>query len=121
MFLSSNRADVIEQRRQGAPVKQIKPSDGVGITQISQWLIKNAPHPNAAKLWIERSLSEEGQNLLAAQGYVAVRNGTRTVEPEASLDRVKFLPATTTWPPSRTRRARQTSSRSRSRRSGVTG
>jgi iron(III) transport system substrate-binding protein len=92
MFLSSNHTDVIEQRRQGAPVKQLKPSDGVGITQISQSLIKGAPHPNAAKLWIEWSLSEEGQTLLAAQGYAAVRKGTRTSEPEASLDGVKFLP-----------------------------
>jgi iron(III) transport system substrate-binding protein len=92
IFLSSNHTDVIEQRRQGAPIKQIKPSDGVGITQISQSLIKGAPHPNAAKLWIEWSLSEEGQTLLAAQGYAAVRKGTKASEPEASLDGVKFLP-----------------------------
>src|SRR5919199_263118 len=92
MFLSSNHTDVIEQRRQGAPVKQIKPADGVGITQISQSLIKGAPHPNAAKLWIEWSLSEEGQTLLAAQGYAAVRKGTKALEPEASLEGVKFLP-----------------------------
>ena len=92
VFLSSNHTDVIEQRRQGAPVKQIKPSDGVGITQISQSLIKGAPHPNAARLWIEWSLSEEGQTLLAAQGYAAVRKGTKAAEPEASLEGVKFLP-----------------------------
>jgi iron(III) transport system substrate-binding protein len=92
IFLSSNHTDVIEQRRQGAPVKQVKPSDGVGITQISQSLIKGAPHPSAAKLWIEWSLSEEGQTLLAAQGYAAVRKGTKAAEPEASLEGVKFLP-----------------------------
>jgi iron(III) transport system substrate-binding protein len=92
MFLSSNHTDVIEQRRQGAPVKQIKPSDGVGVTQISQSLIKGAPHPNAAKLWIEWSLSDEGQSQLAQQGYAAVRKGTRAAEPEASLEGVKFLP-----------------------------
>jgi iron(III) transport system substrate-binding protein len=92
LFLSSNHTDVIEQRRQGAPVKQIKPADGVGVTQIGQSLIKGAPHPNAAKLWIEWSLSEEGQQLLAAQGYAAVRKGTKASEPEASLEGVKFLP-----------------------------
>jgi len=64
----------------------------VGITQISQSIIRNAPHPNAAKLWIEWSLSEEGQNLLAEQGYAAVRKGTRPAEPEANLEGVKFLP-----------------------------
>jgi iron(III) transport system substrate-binding protein len=92
VFLSSNHTDVIAARRAGAPVKQIKPIDGVGITPINQGLLKNAPHPNAAKLWIEWSLSEEGQMLLASQGYVAVRKGMKAVEPEADLTNVTFLP-----------------------------
>jgi iron(III) transport system substrate-binding protein len=92
IFLSSNHTDVIAQRKAGAPIKQIKPQDGVGITQISQSLVRNAPHPNAAKLWIEWSLSEEGQNLLASQGYATVRRGTKPAEPEANLEGVKFLP-----------------------------
>lgn len=58
------RAAVPEHR-----VKQIDPSGGVGVTPIGQALLKNAPHPNAAKLWMEWSLSEEGQTLLAPQGY----------------------------------------------------
>ena len=36
IFLSSNHTDVIAQRKAGAPIKQIKPSDGVGITPINQ-------------------------------------------------------------------------------------
>jgi iron(III) transport system substrate-binding protein len=92
IFLSSNHTDVIAQRKAGAPIKQLKPSDGVGVTPINQGLVKNAPHPNAAKLWIEWSLSEEGQALLAQQGYAAVRKGTRAMEPEASLEGVKILP-----------------------------
>ena len=47
---------------------------------------------NAAKLSIEWSLSEEGQNLLAQQGYAAVRKGIKAVVPEANLEGVKFLP-----------------------------
>jgi iron(III) transport system substrate-binding protein len=83
---------VIAQRQAGAPVKQIKPSDGVSVTQIPQSLIKNAPHPNAAKLWIEWSLSEEGQSLLAQLGYATVRKGSEPVAPEADVKGVKFLP-----------------------------
>ncbi len=52
VFLSASHADVIAQRKAGAPIKLLRPSEGVGITQINQSLIKNAPHPNAAKLWI---------------------------------------------------------------------
>jgi iron(III) transport system substrate-binding protein len=92
VFLSGNHTDVIAQRKAGAPVKQIKPSDGVGITPINQGLVKNAPHPNAAKLWIEWSLSEEGQTVLAQQGYATVRKGLKPAEPEADLEGVKFLP-----------------------------
>jgi iron(III) transport system substrate-binding protein len=92
IYLSSGHPDVIANRRSGAPIKQIKPSDGVGVTPIGQSLLSNAPHPNAAKLWIEWTLSEEGQNLLAQQGYTAVRKGIKAVEPEASLEGVAFLP-----------------------------
>src|SRR6266508_1999376 len=91
VFLSSNHTDVIAQRKSGAPIKQLKPADGVGITPINQGLVKNAPHPNAAKLWIEWSLSEEGQTVLAAQGYATVRKGMKVAEPEANLEGVKFL------------------------------
>lgn len=92
IFLSSGHPDVIANRRSGAPIKQIKAADGVGVTPIGQSLVKNAPHPNAAKLWIEWSLSEEGQNLLAQQGFGVARKGVKAVEPEASLEGVKFLP-----------------------------
>ena len=43
-------------------------------------------------MWIEWSLSEEGQNVLAEQGYAPVRKGLKRAEPEASLEGVKFLP-----------------------------
>jgi ABC-type Fe3+ transport system substrate-binding protein len=92
LFMSSNHTDVIAQRKAGAPIKQIKPPDGVGVTPINQGLLKNAPHPNASKLWIEWSLSEEGQLVLATQGYAPVRKGVKVSEPEANLEGVKFLP-----------------------------
>jgi iron(III) transport system substrate-binding protein len=92
LYLSSGHPDVIANRLAGAPVKQIKPSDGVGLTPINQSLIKYAPHPNAAKLWLEWSLSEEGQSLLSQLGYAVVRQGIKAKEPEANLEGVKFLP-----------------------------
>jgi iron(III) transport system substrate-binding protein len=92
IYLSGGHTDLISNKRAGAPVKQIDPSDGVGVTPIGQSLLTKAPHPNAAKLWIEWSLSDEGQNLLAQQGYAVVRKGVKAVEPEANLEGVKFLP-----------------------------
>ncbi len=92
IFLSGGHPDLISNRKAGAPVKQVRPAEGVGVTPIGQSLLKNAPHPNAAKLWIEWSLSEEGQSLLAAQGYAVVRKGIKAKEPEASLENATFLP-----------------------------
>jgi iron(III) transport system substrate-binding protein len=92
IFLSGGHPDLIANRKAGAPVKQIRPVEGVGVTPIGQSLLKNAPHPNAAKLWIEWSLSEEGQSLLADQGYAVVRKGIKAKEPEASLEGATFLP-----------------------------
>lgn len=85
LFLSAGAQDIINQRKAGAPVKQIRMKEGVGITQNSMALIKNAPHPNAAKLWIEWNLSEEGQRSLAAAGYSPVRRGVPAAEPEATI------------------------------------
>jgi len=92
VYLSASHADIIAQRQAGAPVKLIKPEEGIGITPINQGVVKNAPHPNAAKLWIEWSLSEEGQKLLADQGYGPVRQGVKAMAPEADLNGIKFLP-----------------------------
>jgi ABC-type Fe3+ transport system substrate-binding protein len=54
---------------EGAPIDWLKLSPTlVSFGQLS--LLKNAPHPNAAKLFLEYSLSEEGQGIYAAAGYL---------------------------------------------------
>ncbi|MFN0070021.1 MAG: ABC transporter substrate-binding protein [Chloroflexota bacterium] len=92
LFLSASAPDIINQRKAGAPVKQVRPIEGIGITQNSMALIKNAPHSNAAKLWIEWNLSEEGQKVLAASGQAPVRKAVPGAEPEATLGSTKILP-----------------------------
>jgi iron(III) transport system substrate-binding protein len=92
MFISAGAPDIVNQRKAGAPVKQVRPEEGLGITQNSMALIKNAPHPNAAKLWIEWNMSEEGQNALAATGQGPVRKGITAGEPEATIGTTKILP-----------------------------
>jgi iron(III) transport system substrate-binding protein len=91
LFLSSSHRDVISQKQQGAPVKQIRPIEGIVFSPTPQALLKNAPHPNAAKLWIEWSLSKQGQLALTDNGYGPVRADVPVKFPEASLDG-KLLP-----------------------------
>jgi iron(III) transport system substrate-binding protein len=92
IFLSGQHTDVIVQKQQGAPVKQVRPAEGVGLTPIAQSLIKGAPHPNAGKLWIDWSLSEKGQQVLGDLGYGPVRQGISPKLEEASLANTKILP-----------------------------
>jgi iron(III) transport system substrate-binding protein len=92
IFLSGQHTDVIAQKQQGAPVKQVRLAEGIGLTPTAQSMIKGAPHPNAAKLWIDWSLSEKGQQLLGDLGYGPVRQGIVPKVAEASLANTKILP-----------------------------
>jgi ABC-type Fe3+ transport system substrate-binding protein len=56
---------------QGAPVEWLK-LDPTIVSFGSLSLVKNSPHPNAARLFTEFSLSEEGQGIYANAGYVPV-------------------------------------------------
>ena len=69
----------------GAPVEWLKlPPTLVSFGVMG--LVKNAPHPNAAKLFLEFSMSEEGQQVYANAGYIpanpAVPSKTKGLRPE---------------------------------------
>ena len=53
-------------------------------------LVQRAPHPNAAKLFIDYVLSEEGQKLFAQRGRVAARPG---VKPAGFPNDLKLAPS----------------------------
>jgi len=76
-------------KKQGAPVDWIalEPSL-VALHPIS--IIDRAPHPNAAKLFIDYVLSEEGQRLFANRGREPVRPGIR---PEGYPGHLKIIPS----------------------------
>lgn len=52
----------------GLPIKAIVPTEGVAYVQFVASMIKNAPHPNAALLFINFLLSDEAQVILANEG-----------------------------------------------------
>lgn len=49
----------------GLPVKVIIPEEGAPFAQMDMAVLKNSPHPNAARLFIEHFLSVESQLLYA--------------------------------------------------------
>jgi len=59
----------------GLPIKAIVPIEGVAYVQFVASMIKNAPHPNAALLFIDFLLSDEAQVILATEGLGAAIDG----------------------------------------------
>ena len=69
-----------------APVKWLPVSPAM-VTMNTSSVMKNAPHPNAARLFVEFNLSDEGQKIYAAAGYIpaspSVPAHTATLKPDA--------------------------------------
>ncbi|HET7199850.1 MAG TPA: extracellular solute-binding protein [Burkholderiales bacterium] len=67
-------AEVDEARRAGAPVDWVRTLDPI-VTSTSQVAVSaRAPHPNAARLFVDLLLSAEGQALIRDRGRVPARN-----------------------------------------------
>lgn len=67
-LMTFNHHSAISQE-QGAPVDWIRMDPAVGTFNMLG-LLEEAPHPNAARLFIEYVASEEGQAVLAAANYI---------------------------------------------------
>ena len=71
------------QGLKGLPVRPVLPSEGAPYVLYATAMIKNPPHPNAARLYIDFALSEEVQHIFAQDGYGVVRSGVvETLTPE---------------------------------------
>ena len=63
---------VLDKQRDGAPIGSIFPSEGVPMTPYGCGIPKTAANPNAAKLFMDWCLSEEGQiHFVREQGNVS--------------------------------------------------
>jgi len=69
------------------------PEEGTGFEIGSEALVKNAPNPEAAKVWMDWALSPEAQAIAATvKSYQVPSNPNTTVPPEAiALDQVNLL------------------------------
>ncbi|MGD9946503.1 MAG: ABC transporter substrate-binding protein [Burkholderiaceae bacterium] len=56
-------------RLNGLPVRGITPAEGLPYGASAAAMLKRAPNPNAARLFLDYVLSDEAQDGIAAQGY----------------------------------------------------
>ncbi|HWG04502.1 MAG TPA: extracellular solute-binding protein [Beijerinckiaceae bacterium] len=73
----------------GAPVDWIPMSPALGVLSVAS-ITRLAPHPNAAKLFLEFLVSEEGQKIMGASGELPVHPDVPPGEPGLRPDGVKF-------------------------------
>jgi iron(III) transport system substrate-binding protein len=81
--------------QKGAHLKFLFPQEGVVLMPQGTFILKNAPHPNAAKLWIDFILSEQGQTILVkGEALISGRSGFKSPLPEyaPSIDSLKLIP-----------------------------
>lgn len=79
------------KRRDGAPIGFLFPPEGVPIYSFAAGIPKTASHPAAARLFMDWSLSEEGQALLIERlGHLTALKRMPTQAPDYDLDKIKL-------------------------------
>ena len=89
MYILTNHLG--EALRKGAPLDFRIPASGAVPFYFSAGVLKNARHPNAAKLYVEYMLSE-GQDLIISRGEYSLRDGAPAPQGLPPLDKVKLMP-----------------------------
>ena len=83
-----NMQTLIGLKATGAPIDFVVPEEGVWAVPGFQLLVADAPHPNAAKLWLEWLYSKEGQDVMASLNYPSGRPDVELSEPMSWLNGV---------------------------------
>ena len=69
--------------QKGGKLKFLLPKEGVVLLPQAQFITSKAPHPNAAKLWLDFVLSEEGQRIIVnGEAMISGRSGFKSPLPE---------------------------------------
>ena len=91
IYMPFNLGDL--QSLKGLPVRTVMPAEGAPYVLYAAAAMKGAPHPNAARLYIDFAMSEQVQKIFAQDGYGIVRREVLDqVTPEArSIADVKLM------------------------------
>jgi iron(III) transport system substrate-binding protein len=95
IYLPFNVSEYITLR--GLPIKAVVPAEGAAYVPFGAAILRDAPHPNAARVFLNFLLGEQGQTMLAAEGFrPAVSSFASKAPPEvAPLVQGKLLGTTT--------------------------
>jgi iron(III) transport system substrate-binding protein len=83
-----------QYNERGANLKFLLPSEGVVLLPQCTFIMAKAPHPNAAKLWLDFVLSEKGQIILSkSEALISGRSNFKSPLPEyaPSIDNLTLI------------------------------
>lgn len=86
---------VYQYNQRGANLKYMLPVEGIVLMGAGSFILAKAPHPHAAKLWLDFMLSVEGQTILTKrEALISGRAGFVSPLPEyaPSIDALKLIP-----------------------------
>jgi iron(III) transport system substrate-binding protein len=78
-------------KKDGAPIEWVGAEPIIGLT-FGSAVVKDAPHPNAAKLLSDFLLSREGQEIIAGAGYYSPRADVSSPILKQAPARTKIVP-----------------------------
>lgn len=71
---------------EGAPIKILDVKEGAMVDALSMGMVSGSPHPNAARVFLNYIISDEGQKLIADKAFAfPVRKGITPNVPKAML------------------------------------
>jgi iron(III) transport system substrate-binding protein len=83
------------QRIRGLPIRVIVPAEGVPYVALGPAVLKDAPHPNAARAFMNFMLDRAAQELFASEGFRPALEGTPIPADLAPVIAAKALGTTT--------------------------
>jgi iron(III) transport system substrate-binding protein len=87
-----------EYLKGGAPIGIVYPAEGTAVIPDGSALIANAPHPTAARLFLDFTISKEGQALTVDKfGRRSVRKDVATPAGLPTLDKIKAIAYDLQW------------------------
>lgn len=90
----SSLATVTRLKQKGNPIEIVYPTDGAKLTLSGSAILANAPHPNAARLFLNYLLSVDSAKLQAAQGQQPLRPEVPPPEGAKAIDEIAVAPLT---------------------------
>ena len=95
MAFGGSPGRLLQSNEKGAKLKFLLPKEGIVLLGAGTFILAKAANPNAAKLWIDFTLSEAGQTILSRrEALISARSGFKSPLPEyaPAIDDLTVMP-----------------------------